>query len=320
MGSSLSFHLRLPTAALEIQTPYFTLHKSPIDFHVPHVQPGYVDCNDFIVESVVPVDLDTSSDAGTSHQSNPPDINLRRSTRISKPPSYLNYKTALNASHISPVISHAVQFSHWITAMNVELEALERNGTWDIVPLPAHKKAIGSKWLFKTKYKFDDTIERYKSRLVVLGCKQQLGVDYLETFAPVAKFSTMRALLALDAVYQLSAVQMDVTNAFLHGDLREEVYMTLPQGYTRYGCRISSQSTTHNPKTNLVYKLKKSMYGLKQAPKMWFCKLSDTLLCDDYVQSKCDPSLFTKTTTSSITLILIYVDDLLLAGDSATAI
>lgn len=135
-----------------------------------------------------------------------------------------NYKTNLNAPQISQVVSHmvhkdfncfvsslttsvdlmhfsqAVQHSHWVQAMNVELEALECNGTWEIVALPAHKKAIGSKWLFKTKYKPDGIFDRYKSRLVVLGCKQQFGVDYMETFAPAVKLSIVRALLALTAV------------------------------------------------------------------------------------------------------------------------
>ena len=103
--------------------------------------------------------------------------------------------------------------------MNCELDALERNGTWEITVLPPGKHAIGCQWLYKTKYKSDGTIDRFKSRLVILGCKQQAGVDYGETFAPVAKMTTVRTLLAVAAIQHWYTVQMDVTNAFLHGDL-----------------------------------------------------------------------------------------------------
>lgn len=168
---------------------------------------------------------------------------------------------------------------------------------------------------YNSYYKFPSIcsyIERYKSRMVVLGCRQQLGVDYIETFAPVVKLST--------AIYNWIVVQMDVTNDFLHGDLHEDVYMSLPQSYTHLGCRITSSTATPNPKTGMVCHLLKILYWLKQAPRMWFSKLSYTLLADDFTQSKSDPSLFTKMSESSITLILIYVDDLLLAGNSPAAI
>lgn len=109
----------------------------------------------------------------------------------------------------------------------MELEALETNDTWDITTLPPNKNAIGSKWLFKTKFKVDGSIERYKARLVILGCKQVYGIDYENTFALVAKMAIIRAVLAV-ALTDWMVVQMDVTNAFLHGDLEETVYMKLP--------------------------------------------------------------------------------------------
>lgn len=215
----------------------------------------------------------------------------------------------------------AVKSSHWIQAMNIELEALERNGTWVITELPAGKQAIGCKWIYKTKYKPDGTIDRFKSRLVILGCRQIQGIDYGETFAPVAKMATVRTLLAVAAIQNWVTHQMDVTNAFLHGDLDEEVYMELPQGYTGWGSRITTESlltsvTRKAAATRLVCKLVKSLYGLKQAPRCWFSKLSATLKEDGFSQSKADYSLFTKVTKITITLILVYVDDLLLAGSS----
>ena len=123
--------------------------------------------------------------------------------------------------------------------MNLELRALERNDTWTITSVPHGKKAIGCKWLDKTKFNSDGTIERYKARLVILGCRQKYGADYQETFAPVAKMTTVRTLLAVVAMRKWHAYQMDVSNAFLHGDLEEDVYMTFPPGYTQFGADIT---------------------------------------------------------------------------------
>lgn len=206
--------------------------------------------------------------------------------------------------------------------MNKELTALENNKTWEITTLPPNKRAIGCKWIYKTKFKPDGSVERYKDRLVILGCKQVYGIDYLDTFAPVAKLTTVRILLVVAAVQNWIAIQMDVTNAFLHGDLHETVYMRAPKGYKGIGSRIVC-----DPRNNVDYssvsffcKLLKSLYGLKQAPKQWFTKLSMKLLDLGYNQSKTDYSLFTVTTASSITLVLVYVDDLLIAGNSTSDI
>lgn len=115
--------------------------------------------------------------------------------------------------------------------MSEEIKALEDNQTWNLTSLPPNKKAIGCKWVYKIKYKADGTIERYKARLVAKGYDQQEGLDYQETFAPVAKLTTMRCLLAIAAVKNWSLHQLDISSAFLHGDLNEEVYMQLPPGY-----------------------------------------------------------------------------------------
>jgi len=152
--------------------------------------------------------------------------------------------------------------------MNLELQALENNHTWVLTPLPPGKKAIGCKWIYRTKFKSDGSIDKYKARLVAQGYSQQFGIDYDETFAPVAKMTTVRALLAVAAVKKWYVNQMDVSNAFLHGDLQEEVYMMLPQGYTDYGCKITSHSAATGgvikPTTGeKVCKLLKALYGLK---------------------------------------------------------
>ena len=129
--------------------------------------------------------------------------------------------------------------------MNEELCALEDNLTWIITDLPPGKKAIGNKWLYKTKYLPNGNIERYKARLVVLGNKQKYGIDYVETFAPMAKLTTVRGLLAVAAINDWQVFQMDVKNSFLHGDLDEDVYVKFPTGYQGPGQLISMEPPWH---------------------------------------------------------------------------
>ena len=115
--------------------------------------------------------------------------------------------------------------------MKVEMDALEKNKTWDLVELPQGKKIVGCKWVFTVKYKVDGSLERYKARLVAKGYTQTYRKDYLETFAPVAKMNTIRILFSLAANRGWSLQQFDVKNAFLHGDLDEEIYMEIPAGF-----------------------------------------------------------------------------------------
>jgi len=180
---------------------------------------------------------------------------------------------ATTAHSADPLYFHiAVQEEKWCHAMNLELQALEDNHTWVITPLPPGKKAIGCRWIYRTKFNSDGSIDKHKAWLVAQGYSQQFGIDYDETFAPVAKVTTVKNLLAVAAVRRWCVSQMDVSNAFLHGDLQEEVYMVLPQGYTDYGCKITPLSSgtrgVTKPKTGeKVCKLIKSLYGLKQAPR-----------------------------------------------------
>jgi len=122
----------------------------------------------------------------------------------------------------------AVKDLNWCQAMDVELRALEDNGTWHLTKLPPGKKAIGCKWIYRTEFKLDGSVDKCKARLVALGCRQKFGVDYGETFAPVAKMTTTRTLLVVASIQQWHLFQMNVSNAFLYGDLNEEVYMAMP--------------------------------------------------------------------------------------------
>ncbi|PNX63688.1 retrovirus-related Pol polyprotein from transposon TNT 1-94, partial [Trifolium pratense] len=185
--------------------------------------------------------------------------------------------------------------------MNSELEALARTGTWKIVDLPPNVKPIGNKWVYKIKHKSDGTIERYKARLVAKGYNQVEGLDFFDTFSPVAKLTTVRMLLAIASIKGWFLHQLDVNNAFLHGDLQENVYMKIPDGV---------QCT----KPNQVCKLLKSLYGLKQASRKWYEKLTSLLVREGYKQSTSDYSLFTLNQQTNFTALLIYVDDVILAG------
>jgi hypothetical protein len=187
--------------------------------------------------------------------------------------------------------------------MNAELLALETTGTWQIVDLPANVKPIGCRWVYKIKRFADGSIERYKARLVAKGYNQVEGVDYFDTYSPVAKMTTIRTVIALASINKWHIHQLDVNNAFLHGDLKEDVYMSLPPGL----------SSSH---PNKVCKLVKSLYGLKQASRQWNAKLTSFLLKLNFVQAYSDYSLFTRKSSTAFTVLLVYVDDVIIAGTS----
>ncbi|RVW23388.1 Retrovirus-related Pol polyprotein from transposon TNT 1-94 [Vitis vinifera] len=140
-------------------------------------------------------------------------------------PSHRAFFVSLNTISIPTIVSEALTNEKWKQAMNVEMKALEKNKTWELVKLPAGKKPEGCKWVYTVKYRADGSIERYKARLVAKGYTQTYGIDYQETFAPVAKMNTVRVLLSLAANYNWDLQQFDVKNAFLHGELEEEIYM-----------------------------------------------------------------------------------------------
>lgn len=195
---------------------------------------------------------------------------------------------------------------HWVKAMQLELSALHRTATWDLTSLPPGKSIVGCRWVYKVKTRADGSIERYKARLVARGFTQEHGLDYDETFAPVARMTTVRVLLALAALRNWDLHQMDVKNAFLNGDLKEEVYMEPPQG-------LEVQS-------GQVCRLKKALYGLKQAPRAWFEKFRSTVLQFGFQQSLNDYALFIRRTTHGDVFLLLYVDDMILTGSDIQGI
>ncbi|CAL8130892.1 unnamed protein product [Prunus armeniaca] len=171
------------------------------------------------------------------------------------------------------------------------------------LPLPRGKKAVGCRWVFTLKHKADGSIDRHKARLVANGYTQTYGVDYLETFAQVAKLNTVRVLLSLVANRDWPLLQFDVKNVFLHGDLKEEIYMDLSLGIP-----ITS-------KEGVVCKLRKSLYGLKQSPRAWFKRFAASMKKFGYVQSNSDHTLFLKRHKGKLIALIIYVDGMIVTGD-----
>ncbi|CAL9010688.1 unnamed protein product, partial [Prunus brigantina] len=170
----------------------------------------------------------------------------------------------------------------WQEAMNAELEMIEKNNTWELVERPANKPVIGVKWVFKTKLNLDGTVQKHKARLVAKGYAQKPGIDYNETFAPVARLDTIRTLIALAAQKGWKLFQLDVKSAFLNGVLDEEVYVEQPEGF-------EVKHAGHK-----VYKLKKALYGLKQAPRAWYSEIDAYLSMCKFKRSTSEATLYTR--------------------------
>ena len=200
----------------------------------------------------------------------------------------------------------AKEDAKWKQAMQDEIDALETNQTWSLTHLPPNKQAIGCKWVYKIKHKSDGSIERYKARLVAKFYTQVEGIDYNETFAPVAKLTTVRLLMVVAAAKNWELHQLDVHNAFLHGDLHEEIYMQPPPEYLKQG-------------NSRVCKLHKSLYGLKQASREWFSKMCMALKRYGFTQSHADSSLFIYRTGHIFLAVLIYVDDMVVASNDSSS-
>ncbi|KAK4397721.1 Retrovirus-related Pol polyprotein from transposon RE1 [Sesamum angolense] len=190
-------------------------------------------------------------------------------------PAHMRFLAQVEAVHEPRSFKEANQSSHWREAMNKEIEALEKNSTWELTELPGGKRAIGSRWVYMVKLNQDGSIERYKARLVAKGYTQIEGIDFFDSFSPVAKTVTVRLFIAIATARHWPILQLDVNNAFLHGHLDEEVYMVPPEGYAK--ARLEA-------------------FGFKQ--------------------SSHDHCLFTMRTDSSFLALIVYVDDVLLTGDS----
>ncbi|GJU66516.1 retrovirus-related pol polyprotein from transposon TNT 1-94 [Tanacetum coccineum] len=183
--------------------------------------------------------------------------------------------------------------------MQEELNQFVANDVWELVPQPRNMTIIGTKWVFRNKLDENGIVSRNKARLVAQGYNQQEGIDYDETYAPVARLESIRILLAYACALDFKLFQMDVKSAFLNGFINEEVYVAQPPGF------IDFEKPDH------VYKLKKALYGLKQAPKAWYDRLKAFLIKHEYKMGMVDNTLFTKKKSSNLIIVQIYVDDII---------
>ncbi|MCH80969.1 gag-pol polyprotein [Trifolium medium] len=250
---------------------------------VTHAEPSMPQAT-FELEEEEPQDGNTNDEVVEIRQ---PTTNKGPSTRIQKnhPPDAIigqldrgvttrSREVVSNSCFVSKIepknVKEALQDEFWINAMQEELTQFERNEVWDLVPRPNDVNVIGTKWIFKNKSDENGTVTRNKARLVAQGFTQIEGVDFGETFAPVARLESIRLLRGIACILKFKLFQMDVKNAFLNGYLHEEVYVEQPKGF------IDPFQPSH------VYKLKKALYGLKQAPRAWYERLTEFLVSNGY--------------------------------------
>ena len=202
----------------------------------------------------------------------------------------------------------AKQSKEWTRACIEEIESIEKNETWILSDLPCGVKPIGLKWIFKLKRNADGSINKYKSRLVAKGYVQRYGVDFDEVFTRVARIETIRLLVNLAATHGWEVHHLDVKTAFLHGELKETVYVTQPEGFEKKG------------EENKVYRLEKALYGLRKAPRAWNNKLN-AILCElKFTKCAKEPPVYRKLVNGDLLVVAVYVDDLFVTGTNSQVI
>jgi len=196
-----------------------------------------------------------------------------------------------------------IDSNRWLEDMKSEMDSMYENQVWTLVDPPEGIVPIGCKWVFKKKIGSDGKVETYKARLVAKGYRQRQGIDYEETFSPVVMLKSIRILLAIAAHYDYEIWQMDVKTAFLNGYIDQDIYMEQPEGFT--------------PKDNIgkVCKLKRSIYGLKQASRSWNIRFDDEVKSFGFIQNVDEPCVYKKASGSAIAFLVLYVDDILLIGN-----
>ena len=210
-------------------------------------------------------------------------------------PDPISYKRAMGSD----------QSAQWKEATEEEHNWHLENRTWTLMELPEGKKALGSKWVFRTKCNADGSIERYKARVVALGNFQRPGLDFFETFASTLRSSTIRIVLALAAIEDMELRSVDISYAFTNSDVDVEIYMTQPEGFQQGG-------------KNMVCRLNKSLYGLKQSPRLWGETLAKALLSMGFVKTYSDASLYIFDQDGIKVIVPVFVDDITLASKSAS--
>ncbi|KAJ9551099.1 hypothetical protein OSB04_015144 [Centaurea solstitialis] len=234
---------------------------------------------------------------------------LRRSSRVRQEPDrYLGFLVSQDSGDLNEPTSYGEAVSgseseQWQEAMRAEMQSMYDNQVWELTDLPQHCKAVGRKWVFKKKTDMDGNVHTFKARLVAKGFTQTHGIDYDETFSPVAMLKSIRILMAISAYFNYEIWQMDVKTAFLNGKLTEDVYMEQPEGF----------EDPKNP--DKVCKRLKSIYGLKQASRSCNLHLDERIKEFGFTKSEFEPCVYTKFSGSIVTFLVLYVDDILLIGN-----
>ncbi|KAJ9548881.1 hypothetical protein OSB04_021424 [Centaurea solstitialis] len=234
---------------------------------------------------------------------------LRRSSRVRQEPDrYLGFLVSQDSGDLNEPTSYGEAVSgseseQWQEAMKAEMQSMYDNQVWELTDLSQHCKAVGRKWVFKKKTDMDGNVHTFKARLVAKGFTQTHGIDYDETFSPVAMLKSIRILMAISAYFNYEIWQMDVKTAFLNGKLTEDVYMEQPEEF----------EDPKNP--NKVCKLLKSIYGLKQASRSWNLHFDERIKEFGFTKSEFEPCVYTKFSGSIVTFLVLYVDDILLIGN-----
>lgn len=222
------------------------------------------------------------------------------------PPERFQANLVVEPKTFSEALSSKMK-QKWVQAMEEEFKSLKDNETWELCELPKDRKAIDCKWVYKTKIDSDDKVKRFKARLVAKGYSQKFGQDYDLVFAPVAKQTTFRILLSIASTQKLLVHHMDIKTAFLNGKLNESIYMKQPPGF-------------QSENKNLVCHLKKGIYGLKQAAKLWNDEIHRVLIERGFERSKADPCLYSKKENGEWVFVLIYVDDIAIVAKTTHTI
>nr|ABN08283.1 hypothetical protein MtrDRAFT_AC155889g9v2 [Medicago truncatula] len=232
---------------------------APSDSHTPHSTP-----------ELLPI----AQRKGNRSSRNPNPIYACHLDYHQLSPSYYAFVVSLDSVSIPKTKGEVMSDPGWRQAMVDEMAALHSNDTWDLVPLPDGKTTVGCRWVYTVKVGSDGKIDRLKARLVAKGYTQIFVLDYGDTFSLVAKIASVRLFLAIAVIHQWPLHQLDIKNAFLHGELHEEVYMAQPPGFTVNGA------------SHLVCQLRRSLYGLKQSPRAWFVRFSNVL--QEYGMTRCE--------------------------------
>jgi hypothetical protein len=263
--------------SIELRRITFTDVPTPLDGPAQHTRSALRSANPLSTEGAIPLENskrratisstgsdEPSSDVQSTITLEPASpVILGQSERLSQPPERCSpglFLTDTGEPTTYREAMEATDAASWQVAMESEMNSIRANKTWDLVELTRNQKAIPCKWVYRLKQVSDSSSPKYKAHIIAKGFRQQYGVDFDKVFAPIVKMTTLRFLLGVVTLEDLELLQLDVKTTFLHGDLDEEIYMEQLQGFASPG------------REHLVYRLRKSLYGLKQAARQWYRK------------------------------------------------